>query len=121
MDPNTYEFYNPIFQRNHDAPINYTGQYSTDLIRDFGLAFLDDAQQDSARPFFLTLAPVAPHSDISFTGTTGIDGRPEVVTSPPPPAKRHEGLFNDVIVPRTPSFNPEMVCKSTISTSTACD
>lgn len=38
---------------------------------------------------------------------TGLDANPIFSFSAPIPAKRHEHLFPDVKVPRTPSFNPE--------------
>ncbi|KAF2258996.1 arylsulfatase-like protein [Lojkania enalia] len=106
LDPKTYEFYSPTFTRNGGKPVNFNGAYSTDMIRDIALGFLDDAAK-ADNPFFLGVAPVAPNSDIYFTGEDDANGIPEVVTNPPFPAKRHKDLFNDVIVPRTPHFNPE--------------
>lgn len=99
IDPGTYLFYNATMTRNHDPYRNLPGQYSTDLVSAAALGFLNDAIAATDRPFFLGVAPIAPHS--------------ETVTSsspaqflPPVPAKRHEGLFENVTVPRTPGFNP---------------
>jgi arylsulfatase A-like enzyme len=46
--------------------------------------------RDVSKPFFLYIAPYAPHY-------------------PAPPAPRHQRLFRDARVPRTPSFNEEDV------------
>lgn len=108
MDPFTYEFFNPTLTRNFEEPVSYEGQYSTDLLLEKALGFIDDAALNS-RPFFLGIAPIAPHSDVRFTGENDDNGVPEVVTNPPFPAERHKDLFPDVIVPRTPHFNPETV------------
>ncbi|KKY13731.1 putative arylsulfatase [Phaeomoniella chlamydospora] len=86
---------NPAFSRNHEPPKIYHGQYSTDLIRDKSFGFLDDAVK-ADKPFFLTIAPVAPHNNVQG----GRDTKPI-------PAPRHRGLFKDVKIPRTKNFNPE--------------
>ena len=62
------------------------------------MGFLNDAldtlERDD-RPFFLTVAPASPHSDVCPN------------QAPPIPAERHKSLFNETVVPRTPNFNPE--------------
>src|SRR6201999_2088378 len=63
LDPYTYEYYNPTFQRDHDPPVRYEGQYSTDIVADKALGFLETALQED-KPFFLTIAPIAPHSNV---------------------------------------------------------
>jgi N-acetylglucosamine-6-sulfatase len=85
--------------RNHDPAKNYPGEYSTDLISAAAVGFLDDAIKASDRPFFLGVAPIAPHSE---TITGGSAAR----FNAPVPAKRHAHLFPNVTVPRTPNFNP---------------
>ncbi|KAF2875643.1 arylsulfatase [Massariosphaeria phaeospora] len=107
LDPNTYSYMNPIFQRNHDKPIPHRNEYSTDLVKQKALGFLDDAAKDPSTPFYLTIAPIAPHSDIGFQATGG-DPPFAVDVSAPISAKRHEHLFADEIIPRTPNFNPEV-------------
>jgi N-acetylglucosamine-6-sulfatase len=99
IDPGTYIFYNATMSRNHDPAKNYPGEYSTDLISAAAVGFLDDAIKASDRPFFLGVAPIAPHSE-TITG-----GGPARFHAPVP-AKRHEHLFPNVTVPRTPNFNP---------------
>lgn len=105
IDPGTYIFYNATMSRNHEPYKNYPGQYSTDLISNAAVGFLDDAIAASDRPFFLGIAPIAPHSE---TITNPRPGK----FNPPVPAKRHEHLFQNVTVPRTPNFNPDEVCLS---------
>lgn len=49
----------------------------------------------SPQPFFLGIAPTAPHMEVQFNGT---------FTEPiPPPQYAH--LYNDTIVPRVPNYN----------------
>ncbi|KAJ9616916.1 hypothetical protein H2200_000636 [Cladophialophora chaetospira] len=100
LDPYTYEYYNATFQRNHEHPVNYEGQYSTDVVAEKAFGFLQDALEESS-PFFLTIAPTAPHSNVHIA-----DGQAE--QSMPRPAKRHEHLFQHAKVPRNPNFNPDM-------------
>ncbi|GES60151.1 arylsulfatase [Aspergillus terreus] len=99
LDPHTYSYYNSSYQRNHEPPKSYAGQYTTDVITEKGLGFLNDALE-SDRPFFLTVAPIAPHSNIDPSAAGS--GR----MTEPIPAPRHRHLFKDVKVPRTANFNP---------------
>ncbi|KAI1171766.1 Arylsulphatase [Nemania sp. FL0916] len=103
LEPYTYDYYNPTFVRNYDEPIHHENEYSTDLVSEKALGFIDSAAK-SARPFFLGVAPVAPHSKTVYVT---VNGTTKTVTSAPLPAKRHEKLFEGVVVPRTPHFNPE--------------
>lgn len=100
IDPGTYIFYNATMTRNHEPYRNLPGEYSTDLIASAAVGFLDDAIAASDRPFFLGVAPIAPHSE------TITNPRP-VKFNAPVPAKRHEHLFPNVTIPRTPNFNPD--------------
>lgn len=112
LDPYTYRYLNATFQRNHDNPVSYEGQYVTDVISDKSHGFLEDALhelREHRKPFFLTVAPTAPHSDVNIKRTI-VDGdftEHSNVQSPPIPADRHKDLFQDAIVPRTPNFNPD--------------
>jgi N-acetylglucosamine-6-sulfatase len=79
-------------------------------------SFLDQAVA-SEDPFFMTIAPVACHSNVKFgqivfNGTYDID---QVVTSPPIPAERHKDLFPNAIIPRNANFNPKKASKFTLS------
>ncbi|KAJ3573266.1 hypothetical protein NPX13_g4767 [Xylaria arbuscula] len=104
LDPYMYDYYNPTFVRNYEEPIHHENEYSTDLVSEKALAFLDDASKN-ARPFFLGVAPTAPHSTTEYVT---VNGTTKTVTSAPKPAERHENLFEEVAVPRTPHFNPEI-------------
>ncbi|KAK5168217.1 uncharacterized protein LTR77_006786 [Saxophila tyrrhenica] len=112
LDPYTYRYFNATLQRNFDKPVSYEGQYVTDVISEKAHGFLDDALQareETGQPFFLTVAPTAPHSDVNIK-RNNIDGDFDEntnVQSPPVPADRHKDLFPDVVVPRTPNFNPD--------------
>jgi N-acetylglucosamine-6-sulfatase len=59
--------------------------YMTDVLAAHALGFLDQSAE-SNQPFFLYLAPYAPHS-------------------PSTPAPRHQGMFAGEAAPRTPAFN----------------
>lgn len=62
--------------------------YLTDVLRDKALDFL--ARTGDDQPFFLYLAPFAPHAPVD-------------------PAGRHNALFPDLKAPRKPSYNEEDV------------
>ncbi|KAK0610572.1 alkaline-phosphatase-like protein [Bombardia bombarda] len=109
LDPYTYMYLNASFQRNQDPPISYEGQHSGDVIADKAYGLLDEAVA-ADKPFFLGIAPVAPHSNVKatlFEGNHPGDFENSVAFTAPIPAKRHEHLFKDVKVPRTPHFNPD--------------
>lgn len=67
------------------------------------MGFLLDAL-NADQPFFLTVAPIGPHTHAEEVDVGG----PPVWTNPQP-AKRHEHLFQDVKIPRRPSFNAARV------------
>jgi hypothetical protein len=108
-------YLNASFQRNCDAPVSYAGQHSVDVLTQKALGFLDEAAANPARPFFLGIAPVAPHSNVKaslFDGDNPTDNLDDdiddlVTFTPPIPAARHAHLFANVTVPRTPHFNPD--------------
>lgn len=90
-----------MYQRNRDPPKTYKGQYTTDLLWNKSMGFLDDARKLN-KPFFLTMAPVSPH--------TGHGPRPDgVYKDGPIPNDKYKNLFNDAKVPRTKNFNPDTV------------
>lgn len=99
---------NPAFQRNEDRPVFHKDELSTDLIHKKALDFLDDAAENPDTPFFLTIAPIAPHSDFRTVPDVGGDSGIGIEVTPPVPADRHKDLFPDAIVPRGPSFNPDV-------------
>ncbi|CAO1613028.1 unnamed protein product [Sympodiomycopsis kandeliae] len=100
LDPFTYSYYNSAISWNGQAPQRYPFNYSTDLIKEIGIDYLHQAAQ-SEEPFFLGIAPIGPHSLIdSPHGKTGFEN--------PIPAKRHLHLYSDVVIPRSPNFNPDV-------------
>lgn len=104
LDPYTYSYLNSTYQRNRDAPVSHEGEHTIDVITGKALGFLDDALQGE-RPFFLTVAPIAPHSNVDPDAIAS----GAVYMSSPIPLKRHEHLFEGVQVPRHANFNPDQV------------
>ncbi|KAM0460694.1 hypothetical protein ACHAO4_001484 [Trichoderma viride] len=99
LDPFTYQYYNVSTTKNGAPPTNPVGKYSTDIVAESAEEFLDHALQDEKSPFFITLAPIAPHALVGEGSTGAFD--------PPQVAERHEGLFPEYKIPRTPNFNPD--------------
>lgn len=119
LDPYTYDYMNATYQRNHDEPVSYLGRHTTEVLREKAMGFFNDAL-DGERPFFMTVAPVAPHSNMN--GTYGA-GQGPLWMDEPIPEDRHQHLFPDAKVPRTANFNPKnasqiSVCSS--ATSSFC-
>ena len=106
LDPYTYQYLNSTYQRNKDPPVRHEGEYTTDLLAEKAYGFLEDAVTEN-NPFFLTIAPVAPHSNVKFDGSIGLNGEPTFEFGPPIPADRYAHLFSDAKVPRTHNFNPD--------------
>ncbi|KAI0201229.1 arylsulfatase-like protein [Astrocystis sublimbata] len=108
LDPFTYWYMNSTYQRDRNPPVSYEGEYSVDVLTKKAMGLLDEAY-DAGKPFFLGIAPVAPHADIQSEGFRHGKHRnlTEVKFSPPVAAPRHAHLFPDAKVPRTPNFNPD--------------
>ncbi|EWC47310.1 hypothetical protein DRE_03429 [Drechslerella stenobrocha 248] len=104
LDPFTYNYLSPAFQRDHNPPVIYPGNHTMDITADKAYALLDDALA-SGNPFFIGVAPVAPHSNVEVD--TANPDRPNPRFSAPIPLNRHSHLFPTARVPRTPHFNPE--------------
>ncbi|KAI1848573.1 hypothetical protein JX265_011573 [Neoarthrinium moseri] len=82
-------------QHDQDMPRNLPGQYSTDLVAERSVEFLDSAIANG-KPFFIGVAPIGPHSET-------IQGK----FNPAVPADRHKDLFPGLKVPRAANFNPD--------------
>lgn len=95
VDPNTYLFYNASFSANGGAAINHEGEYQTDIIQQKATSMIEQALSSPSQPFFLGIAPTAPHLEVQFNGS---------FTEPIPPPE-YAGLFNGTIVPRSPNYN----------------
>ncbi|KAL4878815.1 alkaline-phosphatase-like protein [Aspergillus karnatakaensis] len=105
LDPFTYNYLNSTFQRTGETPRSYEGEYVTDVLAQKAYRLLDEAVT-AENPFFLTIAPSAPHANIQMSGSI-LDPNPVFTFDAPVSAERHEHLFEDVIVPRGKSFNPD--------------
>jgi arylsulfatase A-like enzyme len=106
LDPFTYQYLNSSYQRNHEPPVRYEGQHSMDVLTSKAYGLLEEALNNNA-PFFLTVAPVAPHSNVKIEKLEGDIEDVVAEFTPPIPAERHAHLFNDAKVPRRFNFNPE--------------
>ena len=100
IDPGTYRYWNSTTQRNQEPPQQNPDDYSTDIIASSAVDFLDEAFEADG-PFFVGVAPIAPHSETVHSD----DG---IAFYDPIPADRHKNLFPDLRVPRTPNFNPDI-------------
>lgn len=78
----------------------FEGQYSTDVVKDKALGYLDDGLNGD-KPFFVGIAPIGPHSSIPHDAIRGPDLKMEIPVSHP----RHAHLFADEVAPRVESFN----------------
>ncbi|CDS13754.1 hypothetical protein LRAMOSA05928 [Lichtheimia ramosa] len=106
VDPYTYIYDTAVFSRNGEAPVYYNNTYQTDVIHTKGLEALR-GQRNETKPFFLWLAPTAPHGQ--FVINKGSGG---TRTYPPVPAARHSHLFPNATIPRHPHFNPKKQTKT---------
>jgi N-acetylglucosamine-6-sulfatase len=70
------------------------GDYQTDVLATEALGFIEGTP--TARPFFLALAPLAPHDEADVIDTGSRDPRP---------APRHIGAIADPRLQRPPGFN----------------
>lgn len=85
----------------------HRGEYSTDLVRDKSLAYLDEALGNDI-PFFLGIAPIASHSWIDSTSLPEVlDPGARIRMDIPAAHPRHANLFAGTQLPRSPSFNPD--------------
>lgn len=107
LDPYTYSYLNSTYQRDFEPPVSYEGRYTTDILKEKALGFLNSAI-DHEDPFFLTIAPVAPHSNVLSNDGPIVPGA-DLSFSAPISAERHKHLFENVKIPRTPNFNPDEV------------
>jgi hypothetical protein len=89
VDPYTYVYNKPVFSKDGEAPVYYKNAYQTDVVHAKGLEALKK-HRHSDKPFFLWIAPMAPHGQFKM-GDNG-----SMTTEPPVPAARHAHLFKDV-------------------------
>ncbi|KAF6815127.1 arylsulfatase [Colletotrichum musicola] len=102
LDPYTYRYWDTMMTRNGEPPVSYAGKYNTDVVAEKARGLLDEALSHD-EPWFLTVAPIAPHSNWVFDERTNT-----TYLSTPQSAYRHEHLFHDYKIPRGKSFNEPM-------------
>lgn len=108
IDPFTYIYNKPATSLDNGPYQVHAGNYSTDMIADRAVEFLKNAL-DAEKPFFLGVAPMAPHAEL-------IDEFTE-----PIPADRHKDLFPDAKVPRRKNFNPcQVKCQLHLFLTLSC-
>lgn len=102
VDPTTYQMYN--YTLNENGILKTYGaaeaDYQSDVFTQKAVSFIQKLENDP-RPFFLTVAYVAPHME----GPSDDYPISEVLTNNPRAAPRHEGLFENLELPQPPSFN----------------
>ncbi|KIW02316.1 uncharacterized protein PV09_06462 [Verruconis gallopava] len=107
LDPYTYQYWNFSTTRNGAKPQNYLKKYSSDHTAETAYEFLKDALETQNIPFFVTIAPIAPHADVSFY--------PEMRAGPPEVAERHRHLFTIIFLERQTSIpNTPVVLNNTV-------
>jgi N-acetylglucosamine-6-sulfatase len=96
VDPSTYSMYD--YTLSDDGALVHHGDAAADYQTDVLAAAAEQVIRDRAGkgPFYLCVAPVAPHLERSDVGGQG---------TPPRPAPRHEGRFADEPLPARPSFD----------------
>lgn len=95
IDPSTYRYFGYSVSVD-GVPVTYgdsAGDYQTDVLAAEAERILR-SRAGSAQPFFLSVAPLAPHLE-------RIGGK----SFPPRPAPRHEDAFENEPLPSTPSFD----------------
>ena len=99
VDPSTYDYYG--YTLNHNGSLRTygtePGDYSTDVYADIAAREIRRAADDR-KPFFLNLAPLAPHT-VAVESAARMEGTPAV------PAPRDLGAYADAELPPWPNFN----------------
>ncbi|KAF5988741.1 putative arylsulfatase precursor [Fusarium bulbicola] len=99
LDPYTYRYWESKMSHNGEPPVSCAGKYSTDVVADKAYKLLEDALHHK-EPWFLTVAPIALHSNWVFDEKNN-----KTYLSTPQSAYCHEHLFHDYKIPRGKSFN----------------
>lgn len=87
-EPQAYT--NFTYNENGKDTASTNGEYQTDFLTTRALDYLKSTEQKDDQPFFLMVAPYAPHNVAKF-------------------ASRHASMFTSVGAPRTPAFNEDDV------------
>ncbi|KAJ3030951.1 UNVERIFIED_CONTAM: hypothetical protein HDU68_007151 [Siphonaria sp. JEL0065] len=114
VNPWIYDFYHPVFARDGNEPKHYPDIHQVDVIREKALNILADVTKEE-KPFFLYLAPSAPHTTVRLPDDDDFPDWPEgpdisrLLVTDTIPANRHKNLFPHERIPRIPSFNSAIV------------
>ncbi|OXB34748.1 hypothetical protein LQV05_003143 [Cryptococcus neoformans] len=103
VDPYTYDYWTPGFSRDNGPVEVHAGEYSTDLVHEKAVNYLEDALQED-RPFYLTVAPVACHSWLDHKHQVDLH---KFVADIPASHPRHARLFPVEQIERTENWNPD--------------
>lgn len=98
LDPWMYTYNTPVFSVDGATPRYYNGSYLQDVVHAKAVDRVEKLlanETADGQPWFLMVAPTAPHATFNETGDWA-----------PVPAARHKDLFPNVTAPRTPNFNP---------------
>jgi arylsulfatase A-like enzyme len=90
----TYNYFNFAINNNGVIEKYNKGEYQTDTLAKKAVDFIT-ARENSPKPFFIWVTPIAPHY-----GGNGDDA-----TGGPFPAPRHKGLFSTLPITMNPNFN----------------
>ncbi|KAJ3289565.1 hypothetical protein HDU79_003919 [Rhizoclosmatium sp. JEL0117] len=112
VHPYIYDNFHPVFAKNGEIR-DYEGTFQVDVVRDKALEVLSGALKVvDEKPFFLYLAPTAPHTEMLYNSAKKVEQVPgskpyskEGRFTEAVPATRHANLFSDVKVPRRENFN----------------
>lgn len=99
LDPYTYQYWNAKMSHNGNEPVSYAGQYSTDVVANKANYWLHEALQED-EPFFLTVAPISPHSNWVLEPENDVSYLIEPMAAP-----RHQHMFADYKIPRDKAYN----------------
>lgn len=114
VDATTYRMYGYRINENgtvvsygdYDTPD--PALYQTDVLAGKAVDYID-RQAGADRPFFLTVNPLAPHTEVYHRPEPGEDDAATPRDPNPRPAPRHLGAYDGVRMPRDPNFNERNV------------
>lgn len=96
LDPYTCRYWDTMTTHNGEKPVSQAGKYNTDVVAENAMLQLEEALgHGDERPWFLTVAPIAPHSNWVHD-----EKRKITYLSTPQSAYRHEHLFQYVHLSR---------------------
>ncbi|KAJ3074013.1 hypothetical protein HDU99_001807, partial [Rhizoclosmatium hyalinum] len=112
VHPYIYDNFHPVFAKN-GVISDYEGTFQVDVVREKALEVLSGAFKTvDEKPFFLYLAPTAPHTEVLFNSQSKVEQipgekpyTPQIKFTEAVPASRHAELFPNVKIPRRDNFN----------------